>query len=190
MINAVFIMFFLFYSILLCFIHNILLLLCFLIFNLVVAFIIKIDIKKIVLNIKNNILFILMIFLCNLLFCSFMTAFITTFRLFIIINFSFIFSYKFSSDKIISGFYYLFYPLKFIGVDVRSLSVVIAISLSFIPILVAEAKSIKLSLISKGFDFNLKNVILRPHIYLITFINSLFDRVYEIEKCLKIKGFE
>ena len=38
-------------------------------------------------------------------------------------------------------------------------------------------------------DYSLSNVIKRPHIFLITYINGVFDRVDELEKTLMIKAY-
>jgi len=83
----------------------------------------------------------------------------------------------FNPSRIRMAFRYLFSPLKLLKVDIAALTLILSISLAFIPILMDEAKMIKISLKSKGFDFNFKNVITKPHIYLITFLNGLFDRV-------------
>ena len=48
---------------------------------------------------------------------------------------------------------------------------------------------IKIALGVKGLAFNFKNLITRPHIYLITFLNGLFDRLDDLEKSLSLKGF-
>ena len=48
----------------------------------------------------------------------------------------------------------------------------------------------KLSLINKGYKFNLKNLLLRPHIFIMTYINNLFNKIDEIEKALSMKVFD
>ncbi len=95
----------------------------------------------------------------------------------------------FNPTSIRIAFKYLLYPLKIFKIDVDNLTLIIAISLAFIPILIDEAKMIKLSLRNKGFDFKLSNLITRPHIYLITFLNGIFDRLDELEKSLTIKAY-
>ena len=95
----------------------------------------------------------------------------------------------FDSNNIRIAFKYLLYPLKIFNINIDDLTLIISISLCFIPVLIDETKMIKLSLRSKGFDFNFKNVISKPHIYLVTFLNNLFDRMDEIEKSLIMKGY-
>ena len=84
----------------------------------------------------------------------------------------------FDNDKIRQAFKYLFYPLKIFKVDIDNLTLIISISLAFIPILSDEIRMIKLSLKSKGVKFNL-----------ITFLNNLFNRLDELEKALTIKAY-
>jgi len=95
----------------------------------------------------------------------------------------------FNPTKIRIAFQYLFYPLKVFKIDIDSLTLIIAISLAFIPILIDEVTMIKLSLTSKGIDFKFSSLITKPHIYLMTFLNNLFDRLDELEKTLIIKAY-
>ena len=53
-----------------------------------------------------------------------------------------------------------------------------------------EAKNIKNALLIKGFDFNFKNAITRPHIFLVTYINGIFDRTDDLEKTLIMKAYQ
>ncbi len=97
--------------------------------------------------------------------------------------------YYFNPTSIRIDFSYLLYPLKIFRIDIDSLTLIISISLAFIPILIDEASVIKLSLRSKGFDFKFRNLIMKPHIYLITFLNGIFDRLDELDRSLVIKAY-
>ena len=81
---------------------------------------------------------------------------------------------------------------KIIGTIFRSKSIelVITISLSFIPILSKELINIKNSLRTKNFNLNLKNIILKPHIFVVTYFSNLFRRVNEMEKVFISRGIE
>ena len=81
---------------------------------------------------------------------------------------------------------------KIIGTLFRSKSIelVITISLSFIPILSKELINIKNSLKTKNFNFNIKNVLLKPHIFVVTYFTNLFRRVNEMEKVFISRGIE
>lgn len=181
--------FFFLYSFILFLISNMHLLCLIFLFNFVISFIIGVPLKKHFKIFINNIKFILFIIICNLLFSNIDSSLKVGIRLFLAIDYTYIMSYYFNPTNIRVAFWYLLYPFKIFKIDIDNLTLVIAISLSFIPILVEEARVIKLSLRSKGFDFNIGNLITKPHIYLITFLNSLFDRVDELEKSLVVKAY-
>lgn len=181
--------FFFIYSILLFFINDIYILGGVLLFNFIVSLIIKIPLTNHFKIIKKNFTFIMFIILCNIFFNHIYSALLVGIRIFLVIDYTYIMGYYFDSTKIRIAFKYLLYPLKLFKINIDNLTLIIAISLSFIPILSDEARIIKLSLNSKGFEFNLKNVFSKPHIYLITFLNNLFDRLDELDKSLNIKAY-
>lgn len=189
MIYFLVLIFFFIYSTLLFLVSNFYIFGLILLFNFIVSKILKISLIKHFKIIKNNFLFISFIVLCNILFSGINLSLIVGIRLFLVIDYTYIMGYYFDSTKIRKAFKYLLYPLTFFKVNVDNLTLIIAITLAFIPILVDEANMIKLSLRSKGFDFNLKNVFTRPHIYLVTFLNNLFDRLDELEKSLITKAY-
>ena len=72
----------------------------------------------------------------------------------------------------------------------KDIELIISISLSFIPILSKEIYYIKNSLKTKNFPLNFKNIILKPHIFVITFFNNLFRRVNDMEKVFISRGID
>ena len=84
----------------------------------------------------------------------------------------------------------LLYPFKFLGLDLKEVALIITIAISFIPILSKELSEIKNALIAKNFEFSLKNLLTRPQIFIVTYINAVFNRIDEIEKSLIAKAFE
>ena len=84
----------------------------------------------------------------------------------------------------------LLYPFKIVGIDVKEVALIITIAISFIPILGKELGNIKNSLVAKNFEFNVKNLLTRPQIFISTYINAVFNRIDEIEKSLLAKAFE
>ncbi len=189
MINFFILLFFFIYSMSLFLIDNIYILLSIFLFNIVISLIVKVPFKKHIIAIKNNLLFIIFIFICNIIFSNINESIKVCIRLFLTIDFTYIMSVYFDPTKIRTGFKYMFYPLKLFKVDIDNITLVIAITLAFIPILIDEAKMIKLSLKSKGLDFNFRTLITKPHIYLITYLNNLFDRIDELEKTMIIKAY-
>ena len=115
---------------------------------------------------------------------------LTTSRLIVVCLLTYIISKILSVNKISKGITNLLYPLRIFKIDLEELEITISIALSLIPILSNEAKQIKLSLSSKGFNFNFKNVITRPHIFVITYTQSIFRKIDELELSLLAKGYE
>ena len=190
MINMFILISFFILSILIFVVNNYAILLTFLLFDFIILLLLKINVNKLLKFLYKNALFVLFIFICNLLFSTLNIAILTSLKLFIAINLTYTISQIIPISKISEGFYYLFYPLKIFKINTKDLSLIISISLTFIPILINEATNIKYSLISKGFEFNIKNVLTRPHIFLITYINNIFDKVDALEKTLLMKAYE
>lgn len=189
MINFLILIFFFIYSLLVFLINNVYLLLLIFIFNFIISIIVKIPVKKHIIIIKNSLKFVIFIVICNILFSDINSSLKVGVRLFLTIDYTYIMGKYFDPTKIRIAFNYLFYPLKIFKVDINSLTLIIAIALAFIPILTDEVTMIKLSLKSKGVSFKLGNLITKPHIYLVTFLNNLFDRLDELEKTLIMKAY-
>ncbi len=190
MINMLLLLLFFLLSLIIFIINNYYILLLFFKLNIIVLFIVRTNVKSIIKLLYKNIIFVLFIFVCNLLFTSLNTAIMTSLKLFNAIVFAYTISRLMPISQISEGFYYLFYPLKLFKVNIKNLSLIISIAITFIPIMSNEASEIKKSLISKGFNFNIKNVFTKPHIFLVTYFNNLFNKVDELEKALLMKGYE
>lgn len=190
MIYSIGLVLFLFYSILVFLIDNYLVLSLLFVLNIIGLLLVKVRLKKYLKVLKMNFFIIIFIFLFNFIFGDLKLAFLTSFKIYLVISTTYLFGHIYTPIKIADSFYYLLSPLKLFKVDTKELSLIIAIALAFIPILSDEAKNIKMALLSKGIDFNLKNVITRPHIYLLTYFNNLFTRIDDLELSLKMKGYE
>lgn len=189
MIEFLILLLFFIYSMAIFLINNIYILLFVFIFNLIISLIFKVPLNKHIKVIKNNIIFVIFIVLCNILFSDINSSLKVGIRLFLAIDFTYIIGVYFNPTKIRIAFKYFFFPLKLFKIDIDSLTLIIAISIAFIPILIDELTMIKLSLRSKGIDFKFISIITKPHIYLMTFLNNLFDRLDELEKTLIIKAY-
>ncbi len=189
MINTFILILFFIYSCLLFSIDCFMILFILFIFNFIISIIIRIPIKKHFIVFKKYIIFVLFIIICNLLFSNIISSLKVGIKLFLAIDMTYIIGTYFNNDKIRLAFKYLFYPLKIFKVDIDNLTLIISISLAFIPILSDEIRMIKLSLNSKGVKFNLFYLATKPHIYLITFLNNLFNRLDDLEKTLTIKAY-
>ncbi len=190
MINALIILCFILYSTLLFFVNNWKIIFLVIIFNLILLVITKTNIKKYLNFLIKNIIFISFIFICNIFYESILTSLLISLKLLLVLNITFVITNKLTPSNLSDGFYYLLYPLKIFKIDIKKISLIITIAISFIPILSNEAKSIKRALLIKGFSFDFKNVITKPHIYLITYLNNIFRLVEDLEKTLIMKAYE
>lgn len=189
MINSFILILFFIYNWLLFSIDNFVFLFILFVFNFTISTIVKMSIKRYFKMFKKYIIFILFIVVCNILFSNIISSLKVGIKLLLAIDITYIIGSYFDNDKIRLAFKYLFYPLKIFKVDIDNLTLIISISLALIPILSDEIKMIKLSLKNKGVKFNLFYLIIKPHIYLITFLNNLFNRLDDLEKTLTIKAY-
>ena len=139
---------------------------------------------------NKNILFMIFIFLCNLLFTNYLNSLYITVRFMLSINATYILTCLLTPKDISNSICILLYPLKIFKVDINKLSLIISIAITFIPILINEGRIIKTSLINKGIKFNIKNLLTRPQIFITTYLNNLFNKIDEIEKALSMKMFD
>ena len=124
--------------------------------------------------------------LFNLIYANLETTLLFGARLFLAIEATYIISRWFTPSEFAHGFCLLLSPLKLFRVNLKELELILTIALTFVPILSREAKIIKQSLRTKGFAFSFT----RPHIYLVAYINSMFDRIETVELALRAKGYE
>ena len=187
--DSLLIILFLVYSIILFFINNYIVLFSFLIINIILGIILKLDIAEYLIFLKKNILFIIMVVLFNLIFSDIISGLVIGYKLFILTNMGYMISKYYNNTRIRRGFYYILYPLKVFKIDIDNLSLIITISLTFIPIFIDEINNSKLALKSMGCEFKIKNVFKYSAIFIITFLNKLLDRVDEIELYLIASGY-
>ena len=181
---------FLIYNFFLFYIENHLIILISLILSLILIIFSKKKIIDYLRFMKKNIILMIVIFLSNLLFTNYLNSLFITSRFLLAINATYLLCAFLSPQDISNSICNLLYPLKIFKVDIRKLSLIISIAITFIPILLNEGRIMKLSLINKGYKFNLKNLLLRPHIFIMTYINNLFNKIDEIEKALSMKVFD
>ena len=138
----------------------------------------KLSVVPLILNIRRTSLFLFTILIMNILFFDIEDAFFRWWifspslngfirgisvvsRLVLLLCLSYILSSSASSLKFAKSLEILFFPLKFVGINVKLISLILSIALQFIPILYEEAESIKKAQIARGANFNSKNIKLR-----------------------------
>lgn len=160
-----------------------------LIINIILMFILKINIKKASLFILKLLPFILFTAIFNLIFGDVKLSTLVSLRLILVCNITYVFSCKMTPKKIQYGVEKILSPLKIFKINTRDIGVMVSISLSFIPILQKEIQNLKYSLISKGFNLNLKNLIKKPNYILVPLLTSVIKKTAEIEQSMISKGY-
>lgn len=174
--NSLILIFFVLYSLIILFIDNLYIIFSFLLFEIIISILLKIKC-----NLKSTLYFICFIFLFNLFLINFNSAILISIRLFTMILIVNIVIKKIGVINIASTFAKIFHS--------KELYIIISIAITFIPIMKEEILNIKKSLLIKGYQLNLINIIKKPHVLVITFFRNLFLRVSELEKTLIAAGF-
>lgn len=138
----------------------------------------------------KNLGFIIVVMLFNLIYASPEMTVLFGVRLFLAVEATYIISRWFTPTEFARGFCILLSPLKLFHVDLKELELMLVVALTFVPILSRETKDVKQALRAKGFTFNFKNVLTRPQIYVVAYINGMFDRIEAVELALRTKGYE
>ena len=178
LINSILFIFLILFSIGLFFIDDLIIIGIILLISILLAIIFKVHIYLY----KPFIIILIINFVFNYLLSSLNDALVVTLRLIIMLLMVNIIVKKIgilNLGKIIGGLF-----------RSKSVEIMITISLSFIPILSKELINIKNSLRVKNFNLNFKNVILKPHIFVVTYFTNLFRRVNEMEKVFISRGIE
>ena len=156
-------------------------------FLIILFFIIKkTHIKDILkFNIYTFFSFTLIIFITNLFLMSLYESVNILIKLILACNLSFILSIVLPSYKLIKTLDILLKPLTILKINTQTISLIISIGITFIPILINEIQKIRISLTSKGIKYNsIKNIFLMVKIL----IPNLLKKVNDIESSLLAKG--
>ena len=191
-------------------IDNIVIYFVWFIVNIFLLYLSKLSIGPLVLNIYRIKWFLLILLLMNFCFYDinnyffkwwiislslngFIRGLSVVFRLILLLSLSYILSSSCPLLKLTKALEALFCPLKFIGVNVKSISMILSIALEFIPILYKESESIKKAQISRGADFNSKSIKKRvvSVLSLVTpiFIAS-FKRADDLSLAMEARGYD
>lgn len=156
-------------------------------FLIILFFIIKkTHIKDILkFNIYTFFSFTLIIFITNLFLMSLYESVNILIKLILACNLSFILNIVLPSYKLIKTLDILLKPLTILKINTQTVSLIISIGITFIPILINEIQKIRISLTSKGIKYNsIKNIFLMVKIL----IPNLLKKVNDIESSLIAKG--
>ena len=114
----------------------------------------QIPLKKYLLSIYGMKFLFLVIFVINLLFgVSVYNSLIMVCRICLVVMYSSLLLYTTTTNELALGFSSLLRPLGFLGFPVSKVSMAIALSLNFVPVLFMESGKIIKSQASRGFNF-------------------------------------
>ena len=187
MINLIILIAFLIYTSSIFFIKNINLLLVILAFQILLILTLKIPFKKVIYNLYKYSFVIIITLIFNILFGYFKEAFLISFKLILVCNIGFIFSYKMGFSNIIFALEQLFTPLKLLKINPKDISLIINIAITSIPIFIRNISQILTTMEAKGLKrYSLKSIKNTCKILLF----SIFEKTNEIELTLKVKNYE
>lgn len=136
-------------------------------------------------NINVTLSFILLITIINLFLMDFNDAINITIKLFLTCNLSYILSIVLPSFELINTINILIKPLEKLKINTQTISLILTISITFIPILINELEKIRFSLVSKGIKYNsIKNIYYTLKIIL----PNILKKVNDIDNSLISKG--
>lgn len=107
-------------------------------------------------------------------------------KLLLVCNITFIYSQTTSTNEIARTVKQLVTPLKIFKINPEEIEVLVAISLSMIPILKREVSEVKEACKAKDIPFNIKNM----KIVLSKLMTSFLKRVSKIDEALVEKGYD
>lgn len=176
---------FLLYATIIFLIPNNLFILCPLIINLVLLICTKISLKKIIRNLLNFFPFILFTFIINCWLDTYINAIWMSLKLLLVCNITFIYGKTATTTEIAKTVKKICTPLKIFKINPEEIEVLVAISLSMIPIFKREYSEVKEACKAKNIKFNVKNM----KVILSKLLTSFLKRVSEIDEALVEKGY-
>jgi len=157
--------------------------------NLILMLIFNINYKKIAMFLLRLLPFIAFTGIVNIILGGVGLGILISVRLILVCQVTYIFSKKMTPKKIQYAIEKILLPLQLFKVNTKEIGIMVAISISFIPIIQKEIQNLKYSLTSKGFQINFRNIVKRPNVIIAPLITSVVKRTTEIEESLISRGY-
>lgn len=180
---------FLVYTTAIFFIENYNLLAIVFVINIILMSILKVSYKKTLFFIAKILPFIIFTGIVNFLLGGIKNCVIISLKLILVCQITYIFSEKMTPKKIQFAVEKILIPLKVFKINTKEIGIIVAIAISFIPIIQKEVQNLKYSLIAKGFRINFRNFLKKPSLIFVPLITSIIRRTNEIEESLVSKGY-
>ena len=110
-------------------------------------------------------------------------------RLILVCHMTYLFGKTTTTMQIAKAVKQLLYPLKWIGVNIDNIGIMVSLAITFIPIIKQEMEQIRYSLKAKGFDMRFKNQVKHINYIMAPLFYSLLRKVSKLEEALKSKGY-
>lgn len=156
-----------------------------LLINFIIMISFKVSLRKAFTNLLFLMPFILITGIFNLFFGNLYESFFITFKLILVCNITYIFKVTVGTTNIIKAIETLFFPLKLFGISPTNISLIINVSLTFIPNLIRDLNEIKNTLKSKSCI----NLFEKNTYTFKILLTSIFKKTNDLELALKAKGF-
>ena len=154
--------------------------------NLFLIILLKINFKKVILNIQKFSFVIIITFIFNFLLSDLKYALLISLKLLLVCNVTFIYTYKTGLLNIISALQVLLAPLKLIGISPQSIALIINIAITSIPIFIRDINQNLLVMKSKNLKiYSFKSLKYTSKIIFL----SIFKKTNELELTLKSKNY-
>lgn len=183
--NVIIFLIFILYATLVFFVPNNIWLISFAIINFILMIIIKVNLKKAIINLTKYLLFIFFTFIFNLILDTWTNAIWLAIKLVLVCNVTYIYSRTITVVKLAKTVRKICKPLELFKINTEEIEVLVSIALSMLPVLKKEYVEIKEACNAKNIKFNIKNM----KIILSKILLSTIRRVNEIDESLVEKGY-
>lgn len=140
-------------------------------------------------SIINSIYFVIITFVLNLFFSDVVYSFMISYRILIMIIYTLILTLTTKPMDIVYATTNLLYPLKLFGVNIKDISLMVGIGISFMPILKNEYITIKQAQIAKGYTPQIRKIKQYCVCIFVPYLTNCFKRVDEMALALRAKGY-
>lgn len=158
--------------------------------SLMLLFLTKISVMDYVRAIKSSVSIVIITFVLNLFFSSVSYSFMISYRIFIMLIFTFIVTFTTKSMDMVYAITNIMYPIKLFGINTKEISLMIGIGINFMPILKNEYISIKEAQIAKGYMPSFLKIKQYCICIFVPYLTNCFKRVDDISVALQAKGYE
>ena len=157
--------------------------------QILIMFVCRISIKEATKTIMHLMPFILFTVVIDLFLMEFVEAIQIGIRLILVCHMTYLFGKTTTSMQIAKAVKNILYPLKWFGVNINNIGIMVSLAITFIPIIKQEMEAIRYSLMAKGFDMRFRSQIKHINYFMGPLFYSLLRKVSQLEEALKSKGY-